>query len=521
MTPSGAQPFVRPGSIARRTLLGSAVAAATLGVAGCQVDTGTGDPRPGDDSVGRIDFPDYSTTVEESGTLGWLDSGDLKSIYEKAVLDALTVKYPKIKNDYQGTGWETIQQVLSVGMRNNSAPDVFQLPPEIPPQTAIAQKWVRPIEDLIPDFDTWRKNWPDTALIPGVHVFDDVLYNYPLNSSRRIDKLMFVDSANLKKAGYDDPIAQIKNWDDIHAALTKVVESGSTGLLVAGDGLAPTVAALATSVGWSGSSNGWSGLDMKTGEYAYDAPEVLQAFEFLQKLVTDKLVVPGFLTLADKDAREQFPAGQYGMMFVGPYSLPAWKKAAPDWKFAVGQLPSRDASDYVVPFAETGANSVWVNAKSDVPNAIGQVLAYMGSPDGQKNMVIHSEGNLESLQSAANESADREAQLDPNAKLCSDLARTIMRAIPQVEIRNPDVAKVKLALKPVTPIWKDLMAGLFTGELKNPEAQFAKYNSALNQALDTAIAAAKKKGSTVTRDDFAFPNWDPNTDYTAADYKQL
>jgi multiple sugar transport system substrate-binding protein len=96
-----------------------------------------------------------------------------------------------------------------------------------------------------------------------------------------------------------------------------------------------------------------------------------------------------------------------------------------------------------------------------------------------------------------------------------------MHSVPQVELRNPDVAKVRLLLKPVTPIWQDLMQGLFTGDLSNPKAQFSKYNSALDKTLDDAIAAAKKKGSSVTRDDFVFPNWDPATDYTTADYKQL
>lgn len=522
MTPSGAQQFIRrPGRITRRSLIGTAVAAGAVGVVGCQVDTGTGAGGSGGGDATKIDFPDFSTTVEKEGTLSWLDSGDLKSVYETAVLKAFTEKHPKIKNDYQGTGWETVQQVLSVGMRNNSAPDVFALPPEIPAQTAIEQGWVRPLEEVVPDFDEWRKNWPKTALIPGVHVFDDKVYTFPLNSSRRIDKLLFVDSANLKKAGYDDPIAEIKNWDDIHTALKKVVGTGASGLMLGSDGLAATVSGLANTLGWKGSVNSWSGMDMLTGKYAYDAPEVLEAFEFLQKLVTDKLVVPGFLTLADKDAREQFAGGKSAMMFVGPYSLPAWKQNAPDWNYAVGKLPSQDGSDYVIPFAETGANSVWVYAKTKVPNAVGQVLGYMGSPDGQKQVVIQSQGNLESLQGKANDAADRDAQLDPDAKQCSDLAHKMMHAIPQVEIRNPDAAKVSLALKPVTPIWKDLMGGLFTGDLKDPKAQFAKYNRALEKALDTAIAAAKKKGSTVTRDDFVFANWDPQVDYTAADYEKL
>lgn len=521
--------------LGRRTLLGSALALTGAGLIGCSVDTGSSstpnsgssgatNPSPGSSATSGatgIDFPSYSTKLESSGTVRWLDSGDLKSVFETAVLNAFTAKNPTLKNDYQGTSWDTVEQVLSLGLRNSSAPDIFDLPPTITSQTAIAQGWVRPLDDLIPDFDTWRKQWPATGLIPGIHVFNNKVYTFPLNSSRRLDKMLFVDTVNMKAAGYDDPIAQIKNWDDIYTALQKVVKTGKAGLMLGYDQLGATVQGLATTIGWLGALNGWAGMNMKTGQYSYDAPEVLEAFEFLQKLVTDKLVVPGFLTLLDADARTQFATGKTGMMFVGPYSLPAWKQQAPNWKYAVGQLPSQNGSGYVVPFAETGANNPWVYSKTKLPNAAGQILAYMGSDAGQKEMVTLSEGNLESLQEKANQEANRDGDLDANATICNNLAHKLMHTCPQVELRNADVAQVRLALKPVTPVWADVMAGIFTGDLKNPKAQFAKYNSALEQALDAAIAAAKKKGSTVTRDDFAFSNWNPNTDYTAADYKKL
>lgn len=506
--------------LGRRTVLGSALALGGAGLLGCSVDTGSGSSGAPTASS-KINFPSYPTKLETSGTVRWLDSGDLKSVFEKAVLTAFTAKNPKLKTDYQGTSWDTVQQVLSLGFRNNSAPDVFNLPPNIPSQTAIAQGWVRPLDDLLPDFDNWRKQWPQTGLIPGIHVFNGKVYTFPLNSSRRLDKMMFVDSANMKAAGYDDPIAQIKNWDDIHTALQKVVATGKSGLMIGQDALGSTVQGLATTLGWRGSLNGWAGMDMKTGKFIYDAPEVVEAFDFLQKLVKDKLVVPGFLTLLDADARTQFSTGKTGMMFVGPYSLPAWKQQAPNWKYAVGQLPSVDGSDYVVPFAETGANNPWAYSKTKLPEAVGQILAYMGSDAGQKEMVILSEGNLESLQEKANQEADRDADLDKNATFCNNLAHKIMHTCPQVELRNADVSQVRLVLKPVTPIWQDLMAGIFTGDLKNPKVQFAKYNSELEKALDTAIATAKKKGSSVTRDDFVFPNWNPEQDYTAADYKNL
>jgi len=506
--------------LGRRSFLASGLTLTGAGLLGCSVDTGSGSTGAPTASS-KINFPTYSSKLESTGTVRWLDSGDLKSVFEKAVLTAFSTKNPQLKTDYQGTSWDTVQQVLSLGFRNSSAPDIFNLPPNIPAQTAIAQDWVRPLDDLIPDFAHWRKAWPQTALIPGIHVFDDKVYTFPLNSSRRLDKMMFVDSANMKAAGYDDPIAQIKNWDDIHTALKKVVATGKAGLMIGQDALGSTVQGLATTLGWRGSLNGWAGMDMKTGKYSYDAPEIVEAFNFLQKLVTDKLVVPGFLTLLDADARTQFATGKTGMMFVGPYSLPAWKQQAPNWKYAVGQLPSKDGTDYVVPFAETGANSPWVYSKTKLPEAAGQILAYMGSDAGQKEMVILSEGNLESLQEKANQEANRDADLDKTASFCNSLAHKIMHTCPQVELRNADVSEVRLVLKPVTPLWQDLMAGIFTGDLKNPKTQFARYNSELEKALDTAIATAKKKGSTVTREDFVFPNWNPQQDYTAADYKQL
>lgn len=226
--------------------------------------------------------------------------------------------------------------------------------------------------------------------------------------------MLFFDTKNLKAAGYDDPAQQISTWEEVHTALTKVVRTGKSGLMLGRDVIGDTVQSLAITLGWRGSLNGWAGMDMKTGRFIYDAPEVLEAFEFLQRLVKDKLVVSDYLTLVDKDARTRFASGNTGIMFVGPFSLPAWKKQAPDWKVSVAQLPSASGDDYVVPFAEVGANSPWVYAKTKLPRSVGQVLRYMGSREGQKELVSLSQGNLESIQQQANKEADRTRLWDEN-----------------------------------------------------------------------------------------------------------
>ncbi len=42
-----------------------------------------------------------------------------------------------------------------------------------------------------------------------------------------------------------------------------------------------------------------------------------------------------------------------------------------------------------------------------------------------------------------------------------------------------------------------------------------------DKELDRAIKAAQAKGAKASRDDLAFPNWDPQKDYTDADYAAL
>ncbi|MET9021852.1 ABC transporter substrate-binding protein [Actinopolymorpha sp. NPDC004070] len=512
----------------RRRVLGLIGAAGAALATGCQVDTGSGGGNGSGTGAGKaakgsdpkaIKFPDLPGKLPSGdATFRWVDSGDLKSVWERSVLDAFTAKHSHIKTQYDGNGWDNVNQVVPLGIRNKSAPDVFALPQDVPPQVAINEGWVRPIDDLIPDFETWRSRFGPDVLVPGVSIFNDRVYSWPISSNRRLERMSIFDTEVMKAAGYDDPGAQITTWDELTTALTKVRKTGKAGLMAGGDGLGGIVSYLAVTAGWRGLPV--NGMDMRTGQYAYTADGFMAAYELFDKLVTDKLVVSGFVTLLEKDARAQMTAGKSGMIFNGPWDIPAWKKAAPDWKYDIASLPSPNGKPFLVPFLE-GSNSSWVYAHTKLPTVVGQILSYMGSPEGQKMMVVLSEGNLQSLQPEANKAADQPGLLDPQAKAAVSLARRSMHVAPRPELRNTDVAKVNIALKVVTPNLKDVMQGLVTGQLSNPAKQFATLQSKLDAALDAAIAAAKKKGSTATRDDYAFGNWDPAKDYTSEDYKAL
>ena len=129
--------------LTRRRLLGvAAFGTVTAALTGCQVDTSTGGGTDGRQAANKIKIPDYPGDLPTADvTIRWTDSGDLKSVFEKAVLVAYTAKHSNIKTNYQGSGWDTVNQEIPLGVRNNSAPDIFAIPNNVPAATAINEGW--------------------------------------------------------------------------------------------------------------------------------------------------------------------------------------------------------------------------------------------------------------------------------------------------------------------------------------------------------------------------------------------
>lgn len=501
--------------VSRRHLLGALAAGSAAALAGCSVNTGT---HAGSDHK-DIAFPDFPTKLtSKDATLRWVDTGARKAAFVGAVLKAFTAKHPNIKTSYNPGGWQIVNKVVPLGIRNHNAPDVFNKPQGVPVATMINENWVRPLDDIIPDFAKWKASFPDTAFIPGIHVFNGKTYTWPLASGLLIHGMCVYDKANLASAGYDDPAAQIKSWDDLYTALKKVVKSGKTGLMTAVTQFGQMVTELAQTAGWKGVG----GIDLRTGKYVYDADEVLQAYEFVDKLITDKLLVPGYLNRKTDECASQMPAGKSGIFITIPVYSTGWKANNPQWEYVDGVLPSPDGTSYTMPYEALGAHGLFVYSETKLPEAVGQLYGYMGSAKGQEKMIALTLGSLASELPAANKAAKEAKVLDKHAVTTFQMARDIMRSAPLVPFRNLDVSKVDLVRKQVVPTWQNLWEGVFTGQIKNVEAELKKWNGQQEKSLEVAIATAKKeKGSTITRDDWKFPNWDPTKNYTLADYKEL
>lgn len=499
----------------RRSLLG-ATALMVGGLAACSVETGGSDDAAPAQEADDFTF-DFDPDSSDSTQLLWMDSGDLKAVFIGAVIDAFGEQFPGVSTKYDGAGWDQVNQVVPLGIRNGSAPDVFALPQNVPAETAINEGWVQPLDDVLPDFDAWRAGFPATALINGIHVFDGKTYSWPLNSTRRLEITQYISHVAAEAAGVSVPVEDVSTWDDLRSLAKEITASGTPGILSTADHLSVVVGNLANTAGWLGNSDG---MNMRTGKYEFSAPEYLEALEFVLSMVEDGSFVPGFLTLKDADARAQFPTGLAGVSLNGPWDITQWAKDYPDFEYTILPLPSPDGSEYTIPFRETGANMSWLYAESPNVEAAAAAIQYMGSVDGQRTMVELSEGFFVSTIEEANSAADA-SQLDDRAALVAELAAATMRACPQFEIRNEDAGKVTLKLQSSDPSISGLIEGVFTGQVTDAESALADLDARRNEEMEKAFEEAAAAGADVDISELQFPNWDPTTDYSAEQYAEL
>lgn len=514
----------------RRRILSTVGGLAAMSVAGsaagCKVQTTS--PESKQNSGEGFTIPDPKVTLPEGKvTFRWIDGGSRKAFFEKALFAAYHAKHPNITIDYTAPEQSKLGEVIPLGIRNGTAPDVFQIPKTVPPATAVAEGWVQPIQDLIPDFDTWRKAFPDGTLVPGTHILDGKMYSFPVTSDRQLWSMLWYDTVNLEKGGVSDPGGSLKSWDQFRDAAKSVTKAGKGkvyGLLA--DGLGTLVQGLAVSAGWNviyDAGAPLTGMDPTTGRFAFSAQPMLDAVELALAIKSDGSILPGFNTLTGKQAAGRFPNSVAGMMVRGPWNYPDWENDAPNWKFGVLPLPTPDGSGtYFRNFTQTDGNCTSIYAKTKYPEIAADLYSYIGSLDGQVQLVAATRGALlPILPDAWDEAKKRGVELDTYAEQIVEMSKSRVRIGPSASIRNQQTATVLLHLKKAKPGFAAIMEGLVSGQVKDAKTALTKLDSASDKALDDAIAAAKKKGAEVSRDDYVFPNFDPSKDYTQADYDQL
>jgi len=455
-------------------------------------------------------------------TFHWIHSGPgPKGLFFKPYFASYSQAHANVSVQLEELPWPEINKLVPLGVQNGNAPDVFQLPQNFTPGQAIGQGWLRPLDDIIPDFAQWKAAFPPGSFVDGVHVFKGKTYSFPFISNKSYANLLLYNVDYLKQAGID-PQAKPMTWDEYRAAAKKLTQQGAGkyyGVIIEGaqtnrwGGIVSGLARMAGAVG-SGAEGLTESLNWKTGQYSFTSDQYLAAVDLLLGLKADGSVFPGSLSLNALQARAQFPQGVAAMMLQGPYNIEGWKATDPTFNFDLASQPiPNNGMPFPFTYGITGGY-IWAYAKSKYPEIIGDMFHYLGTEEGQATYVKFSGGG----EPATFPKANQVSGIDPRVSKALALFDQQMRREPSPSVRNPDVELVNLERKTITPDFGTTVQGIYTGQLSDPKRAMKDLQDRAEAELERAIKAAQARGAKVTRDDWVFPNWDPTKDYTDADY---
>ncbi len=504
-------------SMNRRHVIKAGAAAGAIAASSRQFAVAAQDAAPGE-----IVIPDSGVELPtEDITLRWIDSGDLKALFYNDLHAAYTEKHPNIEIQYDPLPWTEINQIVPIGVQSGDAHDIFAMPQDVPSAQAVAEGWVAPLDDIIPNFEEWKSRFPVSAFMEGVHVFDGLTYTFPQTSDKRYATTIFGNAEIMEAAGYD-LASQRLTWDEFREAARVVTEQGAGqyfGIIWGGQS-APNFAGMVRNLARmagasSGSAVGFNDIDWRTGEFVYTSDEYIAAVELFLAMEQDGSVFPGSMSLNEAEARAQFPNGIAGMHLGGPWIIPQWQRDAPDFRWTISSQPVPNG-DVNIPmtYEETGANLLWVYANSPYKNVAGDLFSYIGSVEGQVAIMASTGGNLRAMVPQASEIALETVELDEKASIALALYDEQLRLGPMVTVRNPEVGAVAAERQPLQPDLGTLMQGILSGQVPDVAGAMQDLQDRATAELERAIAAAQEKGANVSRDDFVFADWDPNTDYT-------
>ncbi|MGI8869552.1 MAG: ABC transporter substrate-binding protein [Mycobacteriales bacterium] len=466
-------------------------------------------------STGKWDIPDTGAKIPSGDVkLHWVDSGDSKADFFHAFFPVYEKKHSNVHVTYDGISWNAIAQQVGLGLRNGTAPDVFQLPPNITPGTAIANKWLHAVDDIVPNWPEVKKRFPPGVFANGVSDFGGKTYGVSFSGPSRLGSMILYSDKIATDAGVDLGSKPV-SWAQFRQDLKTITKKGNGkyyGLILGYTQAGGTSGIINAFTEMSGVHGTAGGINWQTGEYNFTHPLSVECVELMLAIKSDNSIFPGAANLDQPGARERFPQGVAGVIIQGPWNITTWKQTNPDFTLGVN-LPALKDPNKVWPASHGpgGSDTWWVSSKTKQPEVIGDIFSYLATTNGQERWTDYNGAGDPPAFLRVIEKAKLDAL---NTKAIGWGTKYTVLA-PAPAVRNPDVEKVfEVQIQP-TPTFDDTLVGLMTGQIKDPvEKVMKKVEGQYEKSLDDAIKLANKRGAKVSRDDWVFKDWDPTKSYT-------
>jgi multiple sugar transport system substrate-binding protein len=457
-----------------------------------------------------------SAFAQDASTLQlWHHFSPLATLIEDVWGAYLAESHPGISVEYSVFSPPDLGPAVQLAYPSGQAPDIHTLTGfDSGRPVLMSEGWFTPLEGNVPE--GWIESLPPEAFIEGNTTYQGTLFSFPLFSFRWNNTGNWFNKQLMEDAGYD-PENGPETWDEFRDAARKITESGggTTFGWIQGhnhiDRNAATLVELAQIAGAPGE------IDWHTGAYVHASEPFLNAMEFMLSMVQDGSLFPGSSTLDTRNARARWVTGVAGQFFDGPWNPGVVNDNFPEFmeSMGIGQTPVLEAGQTPIHRRGPAAGEFFISSQAQDPAICGELLSLFTGEDFQRALAERMDQPPINLEATA--SADVHPIWAKGVELMA--AVTLLEPVPAV--RNAAVSEALARMPEVRPNLGEIVQGVITEDISDYASILKNYQDQLSAARDRAIQDAQAAGFEVSLDDWVFPNWDPNADYTAEFYASL
>ena len=295
----------------------------------------------------------------------WGDPGELPPNYE--VIEAFHAAQDDVRIEVQHAPWGAYFDRILTQMAGGTAPDVMFLN-NIP--SYAARGVLAPLDSLIA-----RDGFDTDAYHPGllaIFSYEDEVYGFARDNDTNV---LYFNKDLFDAAGVAYP-SDDWQWDDIRAAALELTVRDERGR--------------ATQFGLALEKNRYPQWVYQNGgnvfddplnptEFMMDAPEAIEAIQFIADMILDDGSVPSFDAMAQLGSTtELFSTGRVAMVMTNAARIPTFMDA--DFAWDVAPLPAGPAG---IRANTLGGAGYVMSATSDHPEAAWTFLKFLAGTEGQ------------------------------------------------------------------------------------------------------------------------------------------